>query len=192
MRIALTKGGVSQLDVEVESLGDPNVKVQDLEDARREIISLSGIPAPQLGFMDTVELREQLVHTNINFATEIAELQEMINRSLNELMDAVAEILNVGYVPSKYIKLGLIPPNVLVVQLIEMTMGSIGSIAGVLQQIGLKIDPYYLIKKYVPHFDIDELKKASGHKELDDTTKQQMGGQPGASQGFGGGGGGMY
>lgn len=38
------KGGVSHLDMEVQSLGDASVKVADLEDARRELISLSGIP----------------------------------------------------------------------------------------------------------------------------------------------------
>jgi len=48
----LTKGGQAQVDVDVQSMGDPSIKVADLEDARREIISLSGIPAPYLGYMD--------------------------------------------------------------------------------------------------------------------------------------------
>jgi hypothetical protein len=42
----LSKNGTRALDVEVSSLGDPSVKVQDLEDSRREIIALSGVPAP--------------------------------------------------------------------------------------------------------------------------------------------------
>ena len=48
----LSRNGVKSLDVEVQSLGDPSIKIADLEDARREIISLSGIPAPYLGYMD--------------------------------------------------------------------------------------------------------------------------------------------
>jgi len=42
----LEKQGTRSLDVEVTSLGDPSVKVQDLQDARSELIALSGIPAP--------------------------------------------------------------------------------------------------------------------------------------------------
>ena len=42
----LSKNGQSPVDVNVQSFGDPTIKVADLEDARREIISLSGIPAP--------------------------------------------------------------------------------------------------------------------------------------------------
>lgn len=38
------KNGQSSLDMELQQLGDPSVKVQDLEDARRELIALSGIP----------------------------------------------------------------------------------------------------------------------------------------------------
>ncbi|MDX1701614.1 MAG: hypothetical protein R3250_13395, partial [Melioribacteraceae bacterium] len=53
-----SKQGQRALDVEVQSLGDPSIKVADLEDARREIIALSGVPAPYLGYMDVVELRE--------------------------------------------------------------------------------------------------------------------------------------
>lgn len=47
--VAYRKGGVSYLDMEVQSLGDSSVKIQDLEDARKELIALSGIPAPYLG-----------------------------------------------------------------------------------------------------------------------------------------------
>ena len=32
--------------MEVQSLGDASVKTQDLEDSRRELIALSGVPAP--------------------------------------------------------------------------------------------------------------------------------------------------
>ena len=42
----LSKGGQRAIDVEVQSMGDPSIRVADLEDARREIIALSGIPAP--------------------------------------------------------------------------------------------------------------------------------------------------
>jgi len=42
----LQKNGQRALDVEVQSLGDSSIKVADLEDARRELVALSGVPAP--------------------------------------------------------------------------------------------------------------------------------------------------
>lgn len=47
-----SKQGQIPVDVEVKSYGDPSIKIADLEDARKELISLSGIPAPYLGYMD--------------------------------------------------------------------------------------------------------------------------------------------
>ena len=48
----LSKDGKRALDVEVSAIGDASIKVADLEDSRREMISLSGVPAPYLGYMD--------------------------------------------------------------------------------------------------------------------------------------------
>lgn len=42
----LSKAGQKFVDVDVKSFGDTSIKVADLEDARRELIALSGIPAP--------------------------------------------------------------------------------------------------------------------------------------------------
>lgn len=157
----LSKDGKRALDVEVASNGDPSIKVADLEDARREIISLSGMPAPYLGYMDTVELREQLIHVNISFATEIADIQENINMGLIKLFDIIAEVNGKEFQPSKYYKLTLIPPVVLILQLIEMTMGSVGNILGVLQSAGIPYDPYYFLEKYIPYISWSEFKEKS-------------------------------
>ena len=48
----LTKNGQKAVDVEVASHGDPTIRVADLEDSRREIMSLSGIPPAYLGYAD--------------------------------------------------------------------------------------------------------------------------------------------
>jgi hypothetical protein len=44
--VLLSKQSRRFLDVEVMQTGDPNIKTQDLEDIRRELIALSGVPAP--------------------------------------------------------------------------------------------------------------------------------------------------
>lgn len=60
--IIIKKKGQPFVDFEIEQTGDPNIKTQDLEDARQELIALSGVPAPFLGYADAVDLREQLVN----------------------------------------------------------------------------------------------------------------------------------
>ena len=183
----ITQGGQTPVDVDIQQMGDASIKTADLEDARREIIALSGIPAPYLGYMDVVELREQLVHSNVSFATEITDMQENDIRSLNQLIDIIAEVKNEGYRPSEYITVGLIPPVVLILQLIEMTLSSVGNISGVFQQMGIQIDPYFFLKQYVPHIDWDKFEDQSLQKQLDDKTKAEMG-----DTGEQSGGGGMY
>lgn len=180
-----SKQGQRALDVEVQNLGDPSIKVADLEDARREIIALSGIPAPYLGYMDVVELREQLVHSNVTFATEISDMQENDNDALNRLVDIVAEIKELGYKPSKYVKVSLIPPVVLIVQLIEMTLSSIGNIAGVFTNLQLPIDPYFFLEKYVPHIDWEKFKESAQRDGIESKTRTDLG--AGGNQAGGGG-----
>lgn len=171
-----SKQGQRPLDVEVQNLGDPSIKVADLEDARREIIALSGVPAPYLGYMDVVELREQLVHTNTTFATEIADMQEQDNESLTKIVDIVAQIKGKEFKPSDYTTLSLIPPVVLIVQLIEMTLSSIGNIAGVFTNLQLPIDPYFFLEKYVPHINWDEFKKSAEKDTVKTKTTTDLGG----------------
>jgi len=157
----LSKNGQRALDVEVNSIGDPSVKVQDLEDSRREIIALSGVPAPYLGYMDVVELREQLIHSNISFATEIVDIQDNDNRAMNRLIDIIADVENKEFKPSKFYSFQLIPPVVLILQLVEMTMSSIGNIFGIFQTAGMDFDPYYFLEKYVPYIDWNDFKNKS-------------------------------
>ena len=121
-----------------------------------------------------IELREQLVHTNISFATEIIDIQENISNSLTKIIDIIAEIKKLKFRPSKYVQLSLIPPIVLILQLIEMTIGSIGNISGVFQTLQLPNDPYFLLQKYIPYVDWNNFKKAADKFQLENKTKQTM------------------
>jgi hypothetical protein len=46
-----------------------------------------------------------------------------------------------------------VPPIVLILQLIEMTLSSLGNISGVFQTLNIPTDPYYLLEQYIPHID---------------------------------------
>jgi len=139
----------------------PTIRVADLEDSRREIMSLSGIPPAYLGYADVIELREQLVHTNIAFATEISDIQEGISAGLTKFLDIVARFQGLDYKPSEYVSIQLIPPIVLMVQLIEMTLSSIGNMTSAFQSMQIPYDPYFLLEKYIPYINWDAFKDAA-------------------------------
>jgi hypothetical protein len=166
----LSKSGQKAIDVDVASHGDATIRVADLEDARREIMSLSGIPPAYLGYADVIELREQLVHTNVAFATEIVDIQEGISAGLTKIVDIIAKHSKMEIVPSDYISLQLIPPIQLMVQLIEMTLSSIGNMTSSFQTMQIPFDPYFLLEKYIPYIDWDSFKKkAKTYKTNQDT-----------------------
>jgi len=122
-------------------------------------------------------------HTNVAFATEIIDQQEGDIKSLNTLMDMTADVKGYQWKPSDYVSVSLIPPVVLILQLIEMTLSSVGNISGVFQNMGMKFDPYYFLEQYVPHIDWDKFKEKSAGKTLEDKVKTDM---SGAGQGQGG------
>jgi hypothetical protein len=162
----------------------PTIRVADLEDSRREIMSLSGIPPAYLGYADIIELREQLVHTNIAFATEISDIQEGISVGLTKFLDIVARHKNLDYKPSDYVSIQLIPPIVLMVQLIEMTLSSIGNMTSAFQSMQIPYDPYFLLEKYLPYINWESFKqKAVEYRTSTDTeanlnATNVTGGQP--------------
>jgi hypothetical protein len=126
-----------------------------------------------------IELREQLVHTNVAFATEIAEIQEGISNGLTKFLDIVARNKNLGFVPSQYVSIQLIPPIVLMVQLIEMTLSSIGNMTSAFQSMMIPFDPYFLLEKYIPYIDWDSFKeKAKQYKTDMDTEADLNAGNP--------------
>lgn len=130
-----------------------------MEDSRRELIALSGVPAPYLGYGDVVELQSQLVHVNLSFANEIADVQESVTKEMNRMLDAIADMVDYKVQPSLYVSVGLIPPTVLMLQLIEMTAGSANNVLGVFQSLQLPVDPIGFLKKYVPYLDWEELEE---------------------------------
>ena len=158
--IILTKKGQRFIDLEVQSLEDVSSKVTDLEDARNELISLSGVPAAYLGFGDIVELRDYLVNVNIAFANDILSIQESICSGIAELIDKVTYVYHGkrDIQISDYVEIYLTPPVLLMLQILEAVMGSVSNILAQTQSIrGVTIDPITLLKQFVPYLDWDYL-----------------------------------
>jgi len=121
-----------------------------------------------------IELREQLVHTNVAFATEIVDMQENLSSGLTKFLDIVAEIKGMNIKPSDYIQISLIPPITLILQLIEMTLSSIGNINGIFQTLATPIDPFFFLQQYIPYINWDEFKKRADEYTLEQQTKGKI------------------
>ena len=158
--IIISKKGQKFVDFELQSMHDSNIKIADLEDLRRELIALSGVPAPYLGYNDVVELREQLVHVNVTFATEIISIQTQINGALTKLVDRIAEIIEFPYEPSEFNTISLKLPVVLLLQMLETIMSSISNIQQNFQSTQVVFDPIYLLRMYIPSIDWDDFLRA--------------------------------
>ena len=169
----IRQNGQTPVDVDFQRMGDPSIKVQDLQDLRQELISLSGIPAVYLGYQDSVELREQLMHINVSFATEIIDMQENDIKGINRLISIICKSLNIED-PTKYTQVSLLPPIVLIVQLIESTLGSVGNIVSVFQNMNIKIDPFYFLEQYVQQIDWSKFKEAAQKYNIDEQIKTEL------------------
>jgi hypothetical protein len=192
--VTFTKKGQRFVDVETLQHGDPNIGIRDLEDQRKDLVALSGVPAAFLGYQDHYELREQLIHTNIQFATTISSIQHTTNDSLNKLMDKVS--LDVGFENpmSDYVRVSLVPPVSLILQLVESTINSVSNIQRVFMEMPVlkEADPTYLLRRYVPYIDWDDyLREAKAFKLKKDVLKDKQAMDPNAGMGGGFGGGGF-
>lgn len=160
--VTFKKKNQTFIDLDVLNTGDPRINIQDLEDLRKELISLSGVPSSYLGYQDVAELRDQLINANIVFATEISSIQKIFNDNLTNLADRISDI--VKFKPSSKVKenitISLIPPTTLVLQNIESSINSISTIQRIFAEIPeIDVDPMYLLKRYSPMIDWNEFEK---------------------------------
>lgn len=111
---------------------------------------------------------------NLAFATEIADIQESITKELNRMIDYIAEIVGCNVKPSDYLEITMIPPVVLMLQLIEMTAGSANNIITVFQTLQLPIDPINFLKKYIPFLNWDEFEEQAKKYAVDKNVETEL------------------
>jgi hypothetical protein len=129
-----------------------------------------------------LNIKEQLVHANLTFAVQVADMQEGITKNLIALIDLIAEMTGFKIKPSEYCEVALIPPVVLILQLIEATSGSANNVTATFQNMQLPFDPYYFLQKYVPFVNWDDFKKQAQIAYLEKKTENDLA----AGQGAGG------
>ena len=104
----------------------------------------------------------------------IADVQENVTTELNRMLDFMAEELELDIVPSEMLTVSMIPPVVLILQLIEMTAGSASNIIGVFQNLQLPIDPLSFLKKYIPFINWVEFEAKAAKYSLEKAVEFEM------------------
>jgi hypothetical protein len=146
--------------MEIQQMGDPNIKVNDLELLKQELVSLSGIPSSHLNIPEPSDAREQLVNININMAYEIAAYQSIFNEQTQLLVDRIANKIGFQEQLSNFVTVQLTPPTQLTLQLIEASLVSVGNIFSVFKDVpGVTLNPVSLLKRYVPYIDWEVMLK---------------------------------
>lgn len=126
------------------------------------------------------------MHANVTFATEISDIQESINNSTAELVDKITTMIGSNELPSSFATINLTPPVVLILQLIEMTMGSVSNILSTFQNLNIPMDPYFILQQYVPYINWDKFKEAGKKYNLKSKTSSSMDNSEGQEGGFSG------
>lgn len=92
---------------------------------------------------------------------------------VNDIIDTIAEMVNYPIKPSDYISVQMIPPVVLILQLIEMTAGSSQNILSVFTNLQLPVDPLGFLKEYVPFLNWDKFEKTSAKYANEKTVENE-------------------
>lgn len=158
--VIFTKKGTPFISMDLLPMGDPNLKTSDLDSLRQEIVSLCGIPSTYLNIpeADNMNARDNVLNTNISFATEISNMQDIFNTQMTAMLDRIFKLIEYPETPSQYITMQLLPPVVLTLQLVEASLVSVGNIFATFKDVpGMTINPVSLLKRYVPYLDWEVL-----------------------------------
>ncbi len=175
----VSQNGQRFIDMEIMPMHDRALPMNDMMDLRNELVSATGVPSVYLNVGDAIELRETLVNINIGFSHTISNLQGYFEDGLNDLLNAIFDIilkknnLNTDFKLTQYFKISLNHPLVLQLQANESVISTVSNIVGLLTQAGIHFDPIYLFEKYVPDFEWDEL-STSGDTAVKKEIKEKL------------------
>ncbi len=175
----VSQNGQRFIDMEIMPMHDRALPLNDMNDLRQELIAATGVPSVYLNVGDAIELRETLVNINIGFSHTISNLQGFFEDGLNDLLNAIFDIilkknnLNTDFKLTQYFKISLNHPLVLQLQANESVISTVSNIVGLLGQAGVKFDPIMLFEKYVPDFAWDEL-ELSGETAVKKELKEKI------------------
>ena len=185
----VSQNGQRFIDMEIMPMHDRALPMNDMMDLRNELVAATGVPSVYLNVGDAIELRETLVNINIGFSHTISNMQGYFEDGLNDLLNAIFDIVlkknnrRGDFKLTQYFKVSLNHPLVLQLQANESVISTVSNIIGLLSQANVKFDPILLFEKYVPDFDWDELQQ-SGETAIKKEIKDSMISSGGQQQGY--------
>lgn len=164
--VTVQQNGKRFVDLDLMPVHDRSLPINELEQLKRELIEATGIPSSFLNVTDTIELREQLVQININFANTINTLQSYINDAIENLVNAIfAQLLKNNNVAqtinlSRYVDIKLNPPLLLTLQHLEGTVSTVTNLVNLLTTMQIPVDPVWMLKRFIKIVDWDAVETA--------------------------------
>ena len=189
----ITRNGTPIVSQQLERLGDPSVRVQDIEMFKQDIALLTGIPSIYLGFVES-DLREAIVDSNIKWFEQISSYQQNLEKSISKLFDLIFYKVTDSKlrIPLSLIfNIKMRRPIMLKLLQLSNTVSTAAGIVSTISQIpdvSKKVDTYKFLKKLVPELDWEEI-ELSGEENIKEkeltklaeeerkNSEQQSGGQ---------------
>jgi hypothetical protein len=175
----ISQNGQRFIDMEIMPMHDRALPMNDMMDLRNELVAATGVPSVYLNVGDAIELRETLVNINIGFSHTVSNLQGFFEDGLNDLLNAIFDIilkknnLSTDFKLTQFFKITLNHPLVLQLQANESVISTVSNIVGLLTQAGIKFDPITLFERYVPDFNWSDLEK-SGESATKKEIKEKL------------------
>jgi hypothetical protein len=188
------KDGKPFVDISTFNEGNVDVrsKTDELKFMRDQLTASWGIPPSFIGIEENLSNKAALSEENILFARTVIGHQKYISMQIRDLLEKVFEIIDPDEALQIFdnVEVNLPAPKSLQYEREARYMNELVGLIESLDRIGIPKE--YAKKKYLSHFDWDEIKKynidQNVEQSLDPSKKDEddMGGLGGAGGGFGG------
>ena len=155
--------------------GDIGTHVEDLKHMRDTLVAGLEIPPAFLGLEENVESKAMLTQENIIFAMTVVNYQKQFSKAFTELVRKLMS--KTSKVNPMTFTILLNPPRMILASIKAEYFGTVVDIIEKLSTLGIPKE--YLIEKYLPEIDMNEIKeyivrsnleKATGKKDQNTST----------------------
>jgi hypothetical protein len=145
--------------------GDIGQRVEDIKLLRDSLVATVDVPAPYLGIEENVESRATLSQENMVFVSSIINYQSSFSNDFTELIRKVLKLTSKTAPETVSVTLPL--PRSILAQTQSDYYNNVINMINQLIPLGIPVE--FLIKKYLPDIDMDEVRKFLIDQKLDVT-----------------------
>jgi hypothetical protein len=145
--------------------GDIGQRVEDIKLLRDSLVATVDVPAPYLGIEENVESRATLSQENMVFVSSIINYQTSFS---NDFTDLIRKILRLtSKTAAETVSVSFPLPRSILAQTQSDYYNNVINMINQLIPLGIPVE--FLIKKYLPDIDMDEVRKFLVDQKLDVT-----------------------